>query len=121
MSGDTFAIIFAINSLGLMFGTYIINFMLKYMTLKKLVRYTLAVQLLIGTLLIITAFASTSVIPLLVLVFLNLIPIGLLLPATTSLGLAYFKEDSGSASALMGFFAIVLYRCPFGSSQFLTK
>ena len=31
MSGDTFAIIFAINSLGLMFGTYIINFMLKYM------------------------------------------------------------------------------------------
>ena len=103
MSGDTFAIIFAINSLGLMFGTYIINFMLKYMTLKKLVRYTLAVQLLIGTLLIVTAFASTSVIPLLVLVFLNLIPIGLLLPATTSLGLAYFKEDSGSASALMGF------------------
>ena len=64
--------------------------MLKYMTLKKLVRYTLAVQLLIGDITDCYSFALTSVIPLLVLVFLNLIPIGLLLPATTSLGLAYF-------------------------------
>lgn len=107
MSGDTFAIIFAVNSLGLMFGTYIINFFLKYMTLKKLVRYTLAFQLLIGVLLVVTSLVSTSVVPLLVLVFLNLIPIGLLLPATTSLGLAYFKEDSGAASALMGFLQLL--------------
>ena len=75
MSGDTFAIIFAVNSLGLMFGTYIINFFLKYMTLKKLVRYTLVFQLLIGVLLVVTSLVSTSVIPLLVLVFLNLIPV----------------------------------------------
>lgn len=107
MSGDTFAIIFAVNSLGLMFGTYIINFFLKYMTLKKLVRYTLVFQLLIGVLLVVTSLVSTSVVPLLVLVFLNLIPIGLLLPATTSLGLAYFKEDSGAASALMGFLQLL--------------
>ena len=107
MSGDTFAIIFAVNSLGLMFGTYIINFFLKYMTLKKLVRYTLVFQLLIGVLLVVTSLMSTSVVPLLVLVFLNLIPIGLLLPATTSLGLAYFKEDSGAASALMGFLQLL--------------
>ena len=107
MSGDTFAIIFAVNSLGLMLGTYIINFFLKYMTLKKLVRYTLAFQLLIGVLLVVTSLVSTSVVPLLVLVFLNLIPIGLLLPATTSLGLAFFKEDSGAASALMGFLQLL--------------
>lgn len=107
MSGDTFAIIFAVNSLGLMLGTYIINFFLKYMTLKKLVRYTLAFQLLIGVLLVVTSLVSTSVVPLLVLVFLNLIPIGLLLPATTSLGLAFFKEDSRAASALMGFLQLL--------------
>lgn len=107
MTGDTFALIFAVNSLGLMLGTYLINFFLKYMTLKKLVRYTLLVQLLISALLVTTSLVSTSVIPLLVLVFLNLIPIGLLLPATTSLGLAYFKEDSGAASALMGFLQLL--------------
>ena len=39
----------------------------------------------------------------LVLIFLNLLPVGLLMPATTSLGLSYFTDESGTASAFMGF------------------
>ena len=106
-SGNIFSMIFAINALALLFGSYIVDILQKYMTLKKLVRLTIASQLLINVLLLTSAFYSTSVIPMLVLIFLNLIPIGVLLPATTSLGLSYFKEDSGAASAFMGFLQLL--------------
>ena len=102
-SGDTFSIIFAVNAIGLLLGTYIIDFLLKFTSLKRLVRYTIGVQLLLNLLLLGCAVAGSPVIPMLVLIFLNLIPVGLLLPATTSLGLSYFTNDSGTASAFMGF------------------
>lgn len=102
-TGDTFSIIFAVNALGLMLGTYLINLLLKYTSLKRLVRYTVGVQLLLNALLLGCAVMDSPVVVMLVLIFLNLLPVGLLLPATTSLGLAYFTDDSGTASAFMGF------------------
>lgn len=102
-SGDTFSIIFAINAIGLMIGTYAINYLQKFMTLRELVRYTVAVQLIINLLLFAAALYDAPVSLILVLIFLNLLPVGLLLPATTSLGLSWFTDDSGTASAFMGF------------------
>ena len=102
-TGDVFSMIFAVNALGLLLGTYVIDFLLKFTSLKRLVRYTVGVQLLLNALLLGCAVAGSPVVVMLVLVFLNLLPVGLLLPATTSLGLSYFTDESGTASAFMGF------------------
>ena len=103
LSSDLFATIFTINAIGLMIGTALIAPLNKRMSLPKLVFWSVVLQVPISVLLLAFSVHLFSIIPLLVLLFLNLILVGILMPATTSLALETFDKESGTASALMGF------------------
>lgn len=103
LSSDYFAIIFTINAIGLMIGTAVIAPLNKRISLTKLVFLCVVLQFPISVLLIAFSVHLFSIIPLLILLFMNLILVGILMPATTSLALETFVKESGTASALMGF------------------
>lgn len=103
LSGDMFTLIFAINAVGLILGTLLISPLNKKMALSKLIRITVLLQIPISIALIIFSVNIFSIIPILVLLFINLVLTGILMPTTTSLALEPFTKESGTASALMGF------------------
>ena len=103
LSSDYFAIIFTINAIGLMIGTALITPLNRRISLTKLVFVCVVLQFPISVLLIAFSVHLFSIIPLLILLFMNLILVGILMPATTSLALETFVKESGTASALMGF------------------
>lgn len=103
LSSDYFAIIFTINAIGLMIGTAVIAPLNRRISLTKLVFVCVVLQFPISVLLIAFSVHLFSIIPLLILLFMNLILVGILMPATTSLALETFVKESGTASALMGF------------------
>lgn len=106
-SGDMFSLIFAVNAVGLMAGTIIVNYLSKRITLERIIEYSVYAQVAINIILLNCTLYAVSIPLLLVLVFLNLVVIGILMPSTTSLGLAPFDEDSGTASAFMGFLQLL--------------
>lgn len=103
LSSNYFAIIFTINAIGLMIGTALITPLNRRISLTKLVFVCVVLQFPISVLLIVFSVHLFSIIPLLILLFMNLILVGILMPATTSLALETFVKESGTASALMGF------------------
>lgn len=104
MSNDVFSVVFAINALGLILGTLLIGPLRKKYTSERITMLSLIVMLPIAALLIVLALIpAISVIPILVVLFFNLVVIGMLMSVTTSLALEPFTKESGTASALMGF------------------
>ncbi|HBX46684.1 multidrug effflux MFS transporter [Limibacterium fermenti] len=103
LSSDWFSLIFAINAIGLIIGTLIITPLDKKMGLHKLIKIAVILQIPISIALVVFSFWGSSIFPILVLLFMNLVLTGLLMPTTTSLALEPFTIESGTASALMGF------------------
>ena len=102
-TGTQYSIIFGINALGMMFGTYLVNPLTKRISAKALIRLTSASQITITGLMVFSVLNELPIITVLILIFLFLISIGIILPATTNLALEPFHNDSGTASALFGF------------------
>lgn len=103
LSSDVFSAIFAVNAIGLILGTLLINPLSKRIELRKLVKSIIIFQLPTALLLILLAIFANTIIPLLVMLFINLILLGILMPTTTALALEPFTKKSGTASALLGF------------------
>lgn len=103
LSSDVFAIIFTINAIGLIIGTLLITPLDKKLGTTKLIKIALLLQLPVTALLVVLSISAFSIITLLLVLFINLVLIGILMPTTTSLALESFTIESGTASALMGF------------------
>ncbi len=102
-SGTQYSLIFGANAVGMMMATYAVNFLMKIMSLREIVKYFSFIQVLIGCLLVVGVLANLPVNFMLVMIFLYLMPTGILFPTTTDLALESFQNDSGTASAVFGF------------------
>jgi len=102
-TGTQYSLIFGLNAIGMVAGSYSVGFLMKRFSSKTLVKYASLLQTIIGLLLVACILAVLPLIAILVLLFLFLILTGVLLPTTTDLALVPFHSDSGTASAVFGF------------------
>ena len=107
-SSTAFGFLFAINALGLMIGSYLINILQKYFSLKQIVNHALLFMSLMGILLITFMSLDLNIVFILITLFFYVFPIGILFPATTELALSQFRKNSGTASALFGSIQLLL-------------
>lgn len=101
-TGNAFSLIFAVNALGLMSGSYLTNLFQKYCSTRKLVKFSLVFMLIVNLMLLISMNISINLV--LITLFFYIFPIGILFPTTTELALTPFAgtNKSGTASALFG-------------------
>lgn len=98
-----YSLIFGFNALGMAIASVLVAKLSKRFSLQSLVKWTVVAELILtGGLLLIVAL-DLSVIYMLVLIFFFVFTLGILFPATTDLALQPFRNDSGTASALLGF------------------
>ncbi len=102
-TGTQYSLIFGANAVGMMLGTYAVSYLMKLLSLRQIVKYFSSIQVLIGLLLVAVVWANLPVNYMLVLIFLYLLPTGVLFPTTTDLALESFHDESGTASAIFGF------------------
>lgn len=101
-SGDVFSLIIGVNALGLMIGSYLTTVMQRYVRTSTLVKYSLLFMGAISLILFATMYMEMGIIPILVVLFFYVFPIGILFPTTTELAITPFVHNSGTASALFG-------------------
>lgn len=103
-SSNAFSIIFAVNALGLMIGSYLTSVLQKYIQTNKLVKQALLFMSVAGMILLIAMYLNLSIQVILFILFFYVFPIGVLFPATTELAITPFADtnNSGTASALFG-------------------
>lgn len=102
-SSNAFSLVFAVNSLGLILGSYSANLLSKYVKSSKLVKQALFVMLGISLMMLTVMCLDVSMGGILICLFFYLYLIGLLFPLTTELALSPFMEkNSGAASSLFG-------------------
>lgn len=103
-SSNAFSIIFAVNALGLMIGSYLTSVLQKYIQTNKLVKQALLFMSVAGLILLIAMYLNLSIQVILFILFFYVFPIGVLFPAITELAITPFADtnNSGTASALFG-------------------
>lgn len=102
-SSNAFSLIFAINSFGLILGSYSANLFSKYIRAGKLVKQVLFAMLVISIIMLTSMYLDASMTVVLIFIFFYLFMIGILLPLTTELALSPFMDNkSGAASSLFG-------------------
>lgn len=103
LNGTLYSLVFGINAIGMMAATFSVTILLKKYSLEALVKYSTLTQLAIGIALLFTFAIDASIVWTLMLIFLFMLPTGILFPTTTDLALAPFTKESGTASAIFGF------------------
>lgn len=102
-SSDMFSVIFSINSLGLILGSYSATLLTKHIKTGKLIKQTLFVMLAVSAMMLMAMYSEASMSVILIFLFCYVFMIGILLPLTTELALSPFMENnSGAASSLFG-------------------
>lgn len=108
LSGNSFSIIFAINSLGLMIASYLTDRLQKRVSTLRLMSYALILMFIASLLLLGATKIEAGIFNILPIMFFFIFPIGILFPATTELAMKPFTHNSGTASALFGTIQIML-------------
>ncbi|MFV0480727.1 MAG: multidrug effflux MFS transporter [Campylobacteraceae bacterium] len=101
-SGGMFSLIFATNALGLMFGSYLVSVLSKYIIPTDIVKKSLFSMVVVGIIMYLVMIFTSSMNLVLVILFIYLIFVGILFPVTTELAITPFIKNSGSASSLFG-------------------
>ena len=101
-SGNMFSLIFSINALGLMIGSFLTNYIQRYLSTPKIVKWALMGMSVVSVLLLISMYLDVSMVFIFVLLFFYIFPIGILFPTTTELAITPFIHNSGTASSLFG-------------------
>ncbi|MVX36808.1 multidrug effflux MFS transporter [Myroides sp. LoEW2-1] len=103
LSSTTFSFIFMINSCGLMLGSFLTSSILrKRLDPKDIIRLGTSIQIISAGLLWLFIEINVSIYIQLIPLFTFVLPLGMIFPTTTTLALAPFKLESGTASALFG-------------------
>lgn len=102
-TGTQYSLIFGIISLGIVMGSYSINYLIKYFNRHFIVKYVAVGQVMFALLSAISVWIEFPVVITLAFIFFYLFLLGILLPATADLALETFRNDSGTASAIFGF------------------
>ncbi|WP_430613929.1 multidrug effflux MFS transporter [Flavobacterium sp. JP2137] len=103
LSGDAFSLVFGLNSIGLMLGSFLTSTVLqKHLTPRRILFIATGIQLIASALLLVLLTQSFSIYAQLIALFFFVLPLGMLFPTATTLALRPFKAHSGTASALFG-------------------
>jgi len=102
-SETQYSFLFALNSIGLIGASYLVNLLVKRFKLKTVVKTVAVLQTICASLILLNAYMDYSIYMTLVLLFLYLMAVGVFLPATIELALQRHSKKSGRASALFGF------------------
>ncbi len=109
LSGSQYAILFALQSIGLVAGNQLNLFLFKRFKPEKTFRVALILQLMSALTFFAMAYIGWhTVTSTIVFFFIQLACLGLTFPNGSALGMAPFSKDLGSASALMGFMHICI-------------
>ncbi len=101
-SNNMFSMIFAINALGLMLGSYLTTYLQKRIPTNVLVKKSLIFMFGVSIVLFAFMYWNAPIVFILVSLFFYIFPIGILFPTTTELAITPFTDNSGTASALFG-------------------
>lgn len=107
-TGTQYSLVFGLNAIGMVGGNYSVGFLVNHFSTKILVKFASLLQIIFGVLLVACILAELPLAIVLALLFLSLIVIGISLTSTIDLALAPFRNDSGTASAVFGFFQLAL-------------
>ena len=103
LSVRVYSLIFAVNALGLVTGTYLNGRLIGRVHTPTILRGAL-INLLVGSLAVFAVLQWWPVLWLILpLLFLTIAQVGVILGNSTALGTGLVRERAGSASALMGF------------------
>lgn len=103
LSANVFSAVFAFNAIGLVLGAWISNSVLAgRFTPLQIVRFAIIFGSTFSLLFLFACLGQVDVKLLLALLFFIIVTLGVLFPVTTQLALQPFKQNSGSASALLG-------------------
>lgn len=103
LTGDAFSMVFGINSIGLMIGSFLTSTVLqKRLSPRRIIYIASTIQIACALLLVSFLKMDFSIYYQLIALFFFIVPLGMLFPTATALALRPFKETSGTASALYG-------------------
>lgn len=109
VSPQFYAILFALQSIGLIFGNQLNIFLLRYYHSKNIFQFGLIFQMVSALLYFIgTIFGWYGVYSTIAFFFILLMCLGMTFPNGSAMALAPFSKNLGSASSLMGFLQICL-------------
>lgn len=109
VSEQDYGLIFALVAAGLIGSSQLNNLFLKYFTSAQILRTVLMVQSAVGISLLVGVVTGTiGLVGTIVLIFLFLSCQGFTFPNCAALAMAPFKQNAGSASALLGAIQMVL-------------
>lgn len=103
-----FSLAFGFNSLALIFASYITPKLLAYFKPKALVLWASVALTLSCIAFGIIVLIGSNALLMIAFLFLSLIPIGILLPVTTALGMETVTAGKGTAAAFMGFIQLLV-------------
>ena len=103
LSSTAFSLVFMLNSGGLMIGSFLTSSILrKHLAPKKIITLGTSIQVMAAFVLWLLITLDTTIYMQLIPLFFFVMPLGMIFPTSTTLTLAPFKEESGTASALFG-------------------
>jgi DHA1 family bicyclomycin/chloramphenicol resistance-like MFS transporter len=103
LSSTQFSFVFMINSCGLMLGSFLTSSILrKRLSPKNIIKLGTTIQIIMAFLLWVFIVLELNIYIQLIPLFFFVLPLGLLFPTSTTLALAPFKAESGTASAFFG-------------------
>lgn len=108
LTGTQYSLVFGLNAIGMVAGNYSVGFLANHFNIKTLVKFASLLQTIFGVFLVACMVAELPLIVILVLLFFSLLVMGIMLTATVTLALEPFHNDSGTASAVFGFFQLGL-------------
>jgi DHA1 family bicyclomycin/chloramphenicol resistance-like MFS transporter len=104
LSGSAYALLFALQSVGLVAGNQLIIYLLKRYSSKSIYFSALTIQMVSGLAFLIFAVLGWNTVPSTIFFFfVQLGCLGMTFPNGSAIALAPFTKNLGSASALMGF------------------
>lgn len=109
VSPQFYAILFALQSIGLIFGNQLNIYLLRYFPASSIFRFGLTVQMVSAFVYFTgTIFGLYGIYSTIAFFFILLMCLGMTFPNGSALALAPFSKNIGSASSLMGFLQICL-------------
>ena len=108
VSPQTFSILFGINGLAIITGSFIIGRLSGIISEKNLLKTAVVISLVATSILLIMTIIEGPLASLVLSIFLYMITIGMIITSTFTLGMAKQGHRAGSASAVLGMLPLLL-------------
>ncbi len=108
VSPQVFSILFGINGLAIIFGSFLVGRLSSHFSERSLLRTGVIMSLTANTLLLIATVFHWPLYMLVISLFIHLNSVGIILTSSFSLAMENQKERAGTASALLGMLPLVM-------------